>query len=219
RGRREKDIQDDVAEVAVEPARFHPHVARRHVTESDPRAFRLPAGDFYLDGLVVAIHQLQPYRIADFPGKLREDDARRHQLAQGRALVSFVGVLEQRSERGAVDFDELPPGTDPPPAGIRALFDCRHQGLAVHHAEIDAGGAFVRVGAALLIEVLVELGGNDVEMRLPEPAQHASEDGAHLDRAIGLLHLRPQLFTDLLPVDTSHLWIPMLVADRGPNLI
>ena len=68
-----------------------------------------------------------------------------------------------------------------------------------------------------VLQVLVQPGRDDLEMRLAEPLHRVAHHGPGLRDRLGPLDLGPQLVMHLLPVEPTELGIEMPVTDCSPD--
>ena len=68
-----------------------------------------------------------------------------------------------------------------------------------------------------LVEIAINAGRNDGEMRFAEPVHHFGHDGAGLRHGGSSFDLGPQFIVHRDPVDAAKAGIPVLVADGGPD--
>src|SRR6516164_9797817 len=86
--------------------------------------------------------------------------------------------------------------------------------MALQNSEIDARRSRT---LGFTLHGVVNRGGENREMRLVQTAQHLAHCGARFVPVLGCRYPRPELLMDRLPVETAGVFLPMCVADGGPD--
>ena len=147
--------------------------------------------------------------------KARQDRPAQHEIAQSGARIGFIELRHDWSQVSASDLQDLPTGAH----ALRAAeesgsTDVTSTWALTTRRSIPA----VIVAAVRCVDARIQVGGHDTEMRLVQTPEHLIHDSAHRVQAIGGFDLRPEFVVDRLPIQAARLGLPMLVADRRPDV-
>ena len=168
-----------------------------------------------MDGLVLVVEEIHPDDRSD--AGMQPGEHGPGPVGGQQSLCPSIGFfrgLEDLDHRLAADFLDDPSRLDARSGRGEPWRHVRHDHASIDHPDLQAQHAGPVVG---VLEVLLQLGGDDREVGLMQSLERVVHGVAGLGHGPGMLDLGSQFVMDGLPVETAELGIEMPVADGLPD--